>query len=56
MIYQKTGTGFIVQQVNDMLDYWTLTMLKFYFFPFFAAGIADNIADLYKPQTYSICR
>lgn len=56
MIYQKIGTEFIVQQVNDALDQWTLLVLKTYYWPFFVAGAADNITDLFKPQTYSICK
>ena len=42
--------------IDIMLDYWTLSFVKFYFFPFFVAGISDNVTDLFKPQTYSICK
>lgn len=37
-------------------DYWFSMGLKMYYWPAFVAGSADNIADLFKPQTYSICK
>jgi hypothetical protein len=31
-------------------------LLKIYFWPAFVAGSADNVMDLFKPETYSICK
>ena len=42
--------------IDEVLDFWTLSFVKMYFFPFFVIGISDNVVDLFKPQTYSICR
>lgn len=56
MNYPMTGMAFSAQQVNNLLDAWALIGIKIYFFPFFLAGISDNITDLFKPQTYSICK
>lgn len=42
--------------VDDILNFWVLTAIKMYYFPYFIAGSADNIVDLFKPQTYSICK
>lgn len=37
-------------------DQWMTGVLKMYYWPAFVAGSADNIVDLFKPQTYNICR
>lgn len=45
---------------EDIMCWWfdqgMLTFVKIYYWPAFVAGSADNIIDLFKPQTYSICR
>ena len=49
---------FIMQ--DQIFGFWheqmILTFIKMWFFPNFVAGTADNVVDLFKPQTYSICR
>ena len=42
--------------IEIMFDMWALTFIKMYYWPFFVAGTADNVVDLFKPQTYSICK
>lgn len=42
--------------VDEVLNFWALSAMKMYFWPYFVAGSADNIVDLFKPQTYSICK
>lgn len=37
-------------------DQWMTGVLKMYYWPAFVAGSADNVVDLFKPQTYNICR
>lgn len=44
------------QIVGFWFDQCVLTFVKCYYWPAFLAGSADNIADLMKPQTYSICK
>ena len=45
---------------EDIMCWWfdqgMLAFVKIYYWPAFVAGSADNIVDLFKPQTYSICR
>ncbi len=36
-------------------DSYMELMVKVYFTPFFIMGSADNVLDLFKPQTYNIC-
>ena len=38
------------------IDQCVLTFVKMWYWPAFVAGSADNTADLFKPQTYSICK
>lgn len=42
--------------MNWWLDQYMLAFLKMYYWPAFVAGSADNVVDLFKPQTYSICK
>lgn len=37
-------------------EQFVMGFVKLYYFPFFVAGSADNVVDLFKPQTYNICR
>lgn len=37
-------------------DQYTAMFLKMYYWPAFVAGSSDNIIDLFKPQTYNICK
>ena len=39
-----------------MLNAWVLGAIKMYYLPYFIAGSYDNVVDLFKPQTYSICK
>lgn len=54
----RTHPLFIAQ--DQILGWWfdqgMLAFVKMYYWPAFVAGSADNIVDLFKPQTYSICR
>ena len=54
----RTHPFFILQ--DQVFGYWheqmVLTFIKLWYFPNFVAGSADNIVDLFKPQTYSICK
>ena len=54
----KTHPFFMAQDYlfGFWYDMWVLGFVKMYYWPAFVAGSADNIADLFKPQTYSICR
>ena len=42
--------------IDELLNFWVLTAIKMYYLPYFIAGNADNIKDLCRPQTYSICQ
>ena len=42
--------------IDIMFNVWMLTAIKMYYLPYFIAGSADNVVDLFKPQTYSICK
>lgn len=48
------------QIFDNVMCYWyDLYMnaaLRGYYWPAFIAGSADNILDLFNPQTYSICK
>ena len=37
-------------------DQLVLTGVKLYYWPAFIAGSKDNVVDLFKPQTYNICK
>ena len=37
-------------------DQIVLVGVKLYYWPAFMAGSADTISDLFKPQTYSLCK
>jgi hypothetical protein len=56
MSYQKTGMEFLEQQASDLLDQWALLIVKFYFCPYFIAGVSDNISAILNPKSYSICK
>lgn len=48
-------------QIQDQIfGYWfdqfMFGAIKMYYWPAFVAGISDNVTDLFKPQTYSICK
>lgn len=50
-----------VLQIQDQIIGWwfdqgILTFVKMYYWPAFLAGSADTMADLFNPETYSICR
>lgn len=44
------------QMVGWWFDQWMGFMLTLHYWPNFVVGSADSFADLFKPQTYSICR
>lgn len=48
------------QVFDTTMSYWfdihMSIMLKLYYWPAFIAGSSDSIIDLFKPQTYSICK
>ena len=54
----KTNPVFILQDqvFGWWFDQFVLGSIKAYYWPAFVAGTADNVVDLFKPQTYSICR
>lgn len=66
--YQKIGMAYLEPLLNNpmykfyenigtwWIDKYFEAVLKGYFTPFFIAGVSDNISDLLKPQTYSICK
>lgn len=56
MVTDSRKQNYFVQQANNTLDLWALTAIKLYFWPFFVAGIADNVAAVLNPKTYSICK
>jgi hypothetical protein len=66
--YQKFGNLFVdlmsntpIYKFQDQVFGWwfdqcMLAFIKSYYWPAFIAGSSDNIVDLFKPQTYSICK
>ena len=36
-----------------MLNAWMLTAIKMYYLPYFIAGSADNVLDIFNPRTYN---
>ena len=54
----RTHPLFIAQDqlFGYVFDNWMMFAVKCYYWPAFIAGASDNIVDLFKPQTYSICR
>lgn len=56
--FYASNPFFILQDqiFGTWFDAWVLLGVKCYYWPAFIAGTSDNIADLLKPQTYSICK
>lgn len=54
----RSSPMFIAQ--DQIFGWWfdqsMLAFVKMHYWPMFLAGSADNIVDLFKPQTYSICK
>jgi hypothetical protein len=44
------------QTVGYWFDLYMLMAVKLYYWPAFTIGIQDNVADIFNPKTYSICR
>jgi hypothetical protein len=42
--------------LKNTFDVWVLTLIKLYYWPMFLIGNGDNIAAIFNPKTYSICR
>lgn len=44
------------QMAGWVFDLYMQQAIKCYYWPAFIAGNTDNVMDLFKPQTYSICK
>lgn len=68
MTYQKIGTEFLGQLQNNpiyrlhdetvgwWIDKYVMLGVKCYYWPSLIISVKDDIADMFNPKTYNICK